>query len=294
MDLLKGLMIVLLLFLFNCKTQEYTLKDMKVKSEEVKEILESLERNENWGEALVLLKELKLLYGTNERLDQKISSIPPEFQNQVESSFYGMNRGNGYRERRTTVEKILYYFPDRILDLLECFDFWILFGPQLGLKVNATDSLSLGAYAGGYTGIGFGQKKQFGYRTGVEATARFLPMGYTQLNSDIYGTGGERYYDGVYRISYPGDLRFQSYEDYYSFGLRGGISLLGVDIQFHPMEFYDFLGGIFLLDPLRDDFSSYRKLNFSNFQSQALREFREILLSLSEEEIKKYRSSYKY
>ena len=130
--------------------------------------------------------------------------------------------------------KLLFYIPNRVLDILDMVRVRLRVGPGLALDLRATEAADLfvGTYGSVYAGLPGPRMRRMPVlpvgiesRTGVEVSVADATTG--------LGVG----------------------PDYSPTEIGAGVQLLivGADVGFDPMEIVDFIGGFFLWDPRRDD-----------------------------------------
>ena len=130
--------------------------------------------------------------------------------------------------------KLLFYIPNRILDLLDMVRIRLRVGPGLAVDLRATKAADLfvGTYGSVYAGLPGPRMRRMPVlpvglesRTGVEVSVADVSTG--------LGVG----------------------PDYSPTEIGAGIQLVivGADVGFDPMEIVDFIGGFFLWDPRCDD-----------------------------------------
>ena len=138
-------------------------------------------------------------------------------------------------KERTAGHKVLFWIPNRVLDLLDVVRLRGRVGPGVAVSVRATENVDayLGAYATVYVGLPGPRNRRIPKlplgiesRIGAEVSRADLSTGFWIFDPDYSTT---------------------------EFGLGAQVLLLGADIGFDPMEFVDLLGGIVLQDPREDD-----------------------------------------
>ena len=133
------------------------------------------------------------------------------------------------------------YLPNRILDLFDIVRFRLRVGPGIGLGLRATEwaDAYVGMYMAGYVGLPGPRNRKllkmpFGIesKTGVEVSKADLSTGLFFFDPD-YGE--------------------------YEFGFDAQVLLVGGAVGVDPSEFFDFVGGIVLVDPKGDDMGYPKK-----------------------------------
>jgi hypothetical protein len=143
------------------------------------------------------------------------------------------------REKPGLVGKILWYLPNRVLDLMDIFRVRAKVGPGLEVGARFTDAFSFygGASHSVYAGLP-------GPRNDPEWPA-FLGLQH-QKGMVLMGV------DATDVMPYPPEY------EYSEIGLSAHLLLVGADIGVSPVEFFDFLAGWFGVDVRDDDFPRKR------------------------------------
>lgn len=167
-----------------------------------------------------------------------VSGAEPQ-KEKVEAQYEINYRGIG--------SNLLWYIPNCLLDLADCFSIEFSAG-DIGLGVNLTKYASFGAGVGNGYNVGWTNKRQIGFFNDMNYNADFLYFSAFEKNRrNLYGTY-EDYFTSNFSnadiIKYPRSMR---HEDPYAIGVKAAF-LLGVKVQFHPVEFADFLCELFFFD----------------------------------------------
>jgi hypothetical protein len=136
--------------------------------------------------------------------------------------------------------KLLWYLPNRCMDLLDIFRLRMRVGPGLAANLRVTDygAFYWGRYNSVYLGLPGPRNEQ---------TIRW-PVGYEQLNGIVMGG-----------VDATDDTRHGP--DYGPFEVNFGahLALVGVDAGVEPLEIGDFLFGLFMVDLEDDDYPRRNK-----------------------------------
>ena len=125
----------------------------------------------------------------------------------------------------------------------------------LGARAGLTDAFAAGAQ------ISFGEimigldRRHLSLRATLDEFIEVLMLESRQFVESRASTGG------AYALPYahigvkrPSSVFYQRARDYWRVGAQAEVLFFAVNVQFHPVEFWDFLMGFFLLeDPLYDD-----------------------------------------
>jgi len=147
------------------------------------------------------------------------------------------------KQRTSTAKKILFYIPNRALDVLDIFPARLRVGPGVAVNARATDYLSfhVGRYKSGYVGIpGPRYPDRFRKPYGLEAERGIIFCG-INATDDV-----------------ANEPRFSRTE--VDLGLHLGLA--GLVFGFDPVEFGDFLAGIVFFDPKGDDIERPRDAEY--------------------------------
>lgn len=268
-------------------------QELNTRSEELYEMALELEQKNRKEEAFRVMDVLSSLYPNDTKIKDFLAKYSEEDKEILQSEGnLGFNKAIRARVVPTTTEKVLWYIPDRFLDLIEVGDYWINFGPQFGLGGQVTGAVQAELFSGAYAGVGFGQKKMLGIKTEARSAVVVGPFGPVALASSSAGTGGFQFGYGFEYFHTPKKPIYQDIKDYWGIGGRGGLFIIGVEVMFHPVEAVDFLGGIFLMDPLNDDFATTRKLDYTSRQRDSIKTFNSTVRSFEREDLDDYRKKY--
>jgi len=146
---------------------------------------------------------------------------------------------------------ILWYIPNRICDLVDCFTFEVGVG-EIGLDLSLTRYATFGAGVGYAYITGFGFNNQNGLFRQQNWYADFLNLRLGETDrKNICGDYK------AFRQRYKGEIDIEKMkesgcEDPYAIGVKASC-YAGVNLQLHPVEFLDFLAGFIFIDIKDDD-----------------------------------------
>ncbi|MCB1180348.1 MAG: hypothetical protein KDK36_22400 [Leptospiraceae bacterium] len=286
------MLITAILLISNCSTPP-TFQDINTKSKEMYELAMDLDKNGKKEEALRIMDILQGLYADDPKVKSYIDSAPEEQKEAIfNEGMLGFNKGIRAKVEPTTGELIMWYIPDRILDAIEMVDFWLNIGPQIGFGAKATSALQAEAFAGAYIGAGIGQKKMLGIKTEGRSAILIGPFGPLAHAGSSVGTGGFQFGGDFEYFHTPSKPLYQDLKDYWALGFRVGVGFWGVEFEYHPIEIVDFIGGIFLFDPLNDDFATTRGLDYTSRQRAVVKDYISIVRSFEDEDIAQYKTKF--
>ncbi len=138
-------------------------------------------------------------------------------------------------EAKGVGHRLLFYLPNRVLDVLDVVRARVRIGPGLAVGVRATEraTIFVGGYTTAYVGLpGPRGRAELPRLLGleIETGVRLLVIG-----GSTQGENSPRYA--------PDEV-----------GVSAQIGILGADAGVSPAELFDLLGGFFLIDFRKDDF----------------------------------------
>ncbi len=139
------------------------------------------------------------------------------------------------RDEHSLGRKLLFYIPNRVLDLFDMVRVRLRIGPGLAAGVRATEPLSVyvGSYASVYAGLPGPRQRPW----------LPIPVG-LETHTGVTASVADATLDAGIGPDYsPTEI-----------GASLHLLLVGADVGFDPMEIVDFLAGFILLDPRGDDF----------------------------------------
>ncbi len=244
-------------------------------------------------EAAKIMALIYQLHPDDPIVKEILASLTPEQREAIsESSLLGFNKAKRAKVEPSTLERVLWYLPDRIFDIIDMFTIEINVGYQIGAGVWATRAVQVVAYTGATIGGGFYQKKQYGYRAEASFELMIGPVGVSAVSGIRAGTGGIDYTSRSTFLHTPGKPIYQEYRDYWAIGAKVGIFVIGLEFEVHPLEIFDFLAGIILFDPMGDDYATTRALQFSSDQKKNLNSSLDTLGKLGEKGIEDYKKQF--
>ena len=137
-------------------------------------------------------------------------------------------------KKKSFGHKLLWYLPNRLMDITDVLRLRLRFGPGYGASVRATEYIS--AYGGSYRSV----------YVGVPGPRRSVPSSWPAGQENLKGLvvlGVDATDDDPHPPGYS--------ESELSAGLH--LLVVGGDIGFDPVEFVDFFGGLIFIDPVSDD-----------------------------------------
>lgn len=154
--------------------------------------------------------------------------------------------------KKSICHKLLWYLPNRFIDLLDCFTLEAGVG-EFAFDLYLTRYATFGAGTGYNHAAGFDFNRQYGLYKEKEYHADFLTFSnYETVRSNLAGTYISEHKFNISNadiINYP---QLNKNSDPYAIGVKAAFGP-GVKFQFHPVEFADFIAGLFLIDFKNDD-----------------------------------------
>lgn len=296
-------LLILITILHNCAfpTKKDRFNELISSSNNLAKVVQDLKNKGNNEEAIKLAFVLQQLYENDPFLKNIIlNASEEELDSVTQNEWLGFNQGVRTKVDSTIVEKVLWYIPDRILDFVDQFDFWLDIGPA-GAGGWITKYGQVMFYVKDGWGVGFGQKRMFGYKRELKGEIGIGPFGFIghgwasgggfKNRGKKVGTGGIHVFLDKGYLHKPTRNMYQNYEDFWSIGAKAGL-FLGCEVVYHPLETYDFLAGLFFFDPLNDDYATSRVLEYDSKQKKSIINFVNAFGNLNDEELEEFLKKY--
>jgi len=229
--------------------------------------------------------EAAVLLAAIERVDPEYPGVPelsaklgPERDNLQNRGWLGINRRLRARDGRPFLTRLLLYLPDRAFDLLDLVTFDVHIGFGAYANVHATRAAQIGGGLRSKFGAGLHDQRAIGLASEAEVGAAALAFGTQSFAGSSVGVpggvaSGAEAMLGMHR---PSQSLYQDYRDYWAVGASATVLFAGAGLDFHPMQVFDLVGGIFLLDFARDDMATTRSLRFSSLEFESIRSLNEL------------------
>ena len=164
----------------------------------------------------------------------------------------------GTASQAQILDKIVLYFPNRIVDAMDTFSISLAFGPTARGEVWCTRPFAYGAGTGVLAKVAKGYNRQYG--CGLESGSETNFMAITSETKYLSNCVGSL---KNYELDYSGPPRtderiydfHEGARDYWSIGMTGGLAIAEVNGEFHPVEIVDFFAGFLFFDIKGDDFT---------------------------------------
>jgi hypothetical protein len=213
-------------------------------------------------------------------LGEKISKKDGDI---LKRGILGTNRRLRTKTDWFPMKHLLFYIPDRILDALDIFSFDLHFGLGAFANVHATRAVQVGAGLRSKAGLGWHNQRSLGFAAESEVGVSVLGLGAQSFAGSMAGTSGVfTTGNSLAGLHLPSSDLYQEYRDYWAIGADVTAGLIGVSVDIHPIQIFDLIGGLFLIDFARDDICTTRGLKLTPVE-------KELLISLSEIERSKLR-----
>lgn len=230
---------------------------------------ERLIQEKKYGEASESLRAVFRIYPDNAKAEILWEKLPEVWQRRTK---YDNALGQGFSKRSPEesgfFERLAWYIPDRLLDLLDIFSLNISIGPQIGVSSWNTRAIQTTLYAGKTVSFGWSQKRNLGISEESSAEYAFLGFGGAAIHGRRIGTG-RRAYAGTWNgffVHMPNNPLYVNYRDYWSNGGKVGFVLIGAEVELHYTEIADFFAGFFFIDFMGDDFATTNSIHFNREQ----------------------------
>ena len=156
------------------------------------------------------------------------------------------------------LDKIVLYFPNRIVDAMDMFSISLAFGPTARGEVWCTRPFAFGAGTGVLAKAAKAYNRQYGcgLESGSETNFAAVTAETKYLTNCV---GSLKEYDVDYTGAPNIDEKIYNFHDgardYWSIGMTGGLAIAEVSGEFHPVEIVDFFAGFLFFDIKGDDFT---------------------------------------
>ncbi|WP_232224610.1 hypothetical protein [Leptospira fainei] len=255
---------------YNCASiPQY--RDVHLASKSLLDKAEEHIKEKRYSEASELLKVVLKVYPEDSRAKSVSERLPDPYRARLGNlSLKGFNKTSREEVDSGFLEKLAWYIPDRILDFLDIFSLNVKIGPQLGVSAWMTRGLQVTLYAGNTVQLGWFQKRTLGFTEELSGEAGLGPIVPITISGRSIGTGSERSVYDSFVLHSPYKKVYQDYRDYWSSGSKVGLILIGAEWEWHWLEVFDLISGIFTFDPLDDDFGTTRSLYLSKEEKKNL------------------------
>ena len=156
-------------------------------------------------------------------------------------------------------DKLLFYLPNRILDVMDIFTLNLGFGPTARLELQATRACGLGAGVGASYKLFKAWNRQYGYGRQVGWDAAFTCMYAENIDVDDTSRLVHHYWESFSGVPVPTTSMynyFTGWRDYWAFGGSAGVIIVEADFYIHPVEIADLITGFLFMDIRNDDITS--------------------------------------
>lgn len=189
----------------------------------------------------------------------------------------GINRRLRARVDRNPLVRLIMYGPDRIFDLLDLVTLDLHFGPGVFADVHVTRRIQAAGGLRAVMGLGAHDQRSIGLRNLSENGISVLTFGAQSVAGTSVGTSGVHTgAESMAGLHGPRNTLYQDFRDFWAIGASVTAGLAGVEVDLHPVQLFDFIGGILFLDFSRDDFATTRSLRLSSVENDLLRNLSEI------------------
>ncbi len=216
-----------------------------------------------------------------------LAGLPADLENLFNNSFLGSNVAIRQPIDVAWYEHVLWYIPDRILDVFDIVSFDVHLGFGLWVDAHVTRAVQFAFGARSVAGLGWHDHRSLGVLAQAEAGFNILPFGVEVISGFQAGTsgvqGGSFGEGGLHMFSSP---LYRDFRDYWAIGGGATVLFAGAEADVHPVEIADFIVGLFFFDPLNDDFGSTTGVDFSSRERSLMRSLSEI--SANQDEIDEY------
>jgi hypothetical protein len=206
------------------------------------------------------------------------AKVGPQIAELDSRNWLGINRRLRVYEGANFLWRLFMYVPDRALDLLDLVTFEVHVGLGVYANVHATRAVQVGAGLRTKIGAGAHDQRSIGLANEAEIGVAAAALGTQSFSGAAVGVPGGLAVgaDSMAGMHWPSDELYQTYRDYWAIGASVTAGLVGAEFDVHPMQLFDFVGGIFFLDFARDDLSTTRRLRFNDVEFQLIHSLSEV------------------
>jgi len=249
-------------------------------------ILESAVATANARLSEGLVPETEVLLHAVERVDPNYPGVP-ELRQRLgsESQDELMNRGLLGINRRLRVRKgagflrrLIFYPIDRVFDVLDLITVDLHLGFGVFADVHATRAAQLAGGLRSLFGVGLHDQRSIGIKSESEMGVAALALGAQTLSGSSAGfPAGTITASGTTAgMHSPRGPIYQDYRDYWAIGASATVALVGAGVDLHPVQLFDVIGGIFLIDFARDDLGTTRRLQLTATEYEIIKELHRV------------------
>ena len=224
-------------------------------------------------EASVLLEAIRLVHPGFPEAGELETELEQGADWQLERSPLGMNRKRRPHVDREPLTRALLWLPDRVLDLLDVVTVGVHLGTGAFADAHVTRAVQV---VGGFRttgGIGLHDFRSLGLKSQAEAGLTVIAVGTHAYGGALVGTSGTHSStDEAIGVHSPMAPLYQELRDYWAIGANATAGILGVEVDFHPIQLADFFAGFVGLDLLNDDLAYTRGLRLDSVESRLLAE----------------------
>jgi hypothetical protein len=178
---------------------------------------------------------------------------------------------------RNPLFRLVMYVPDRVFDLLDLVTLDVHFGPGVFADVHVTRRIQAALGLRATMGLGAHDQRSIGLKNQSEAGVSVLTFGTQSVAGTTVCTSGVHTgAESMVGLHSPRNSIYQDFRDFWAIGVAVTAGLAGAELDLHPVQLFDFIGGVLFLDFSRDDFATTRGLRFSGVENDLLRNLAEI------------------
>jgi hypothetical protein len=223
------------------------------------------------AEAALLMDAISAVDQDYPGLRDLTDDLDPGALEGMQRSMLGMNRTFRPQVERSAHTRALLWIPDRLLDLLDVVTVGVHLGTGAFADAHVTRAVQVGAGFRTTGGLGVHDHRSIGMKSQAEAGLTVIAIGAHSYAGALIGTSGTRgsadSSKGIHRPSAP---LYQQFRDYWALGANATAGIVGVEVDFHPLQLADFLAGIIGFDFLNDDLAHTRGLKLDAVENKLL------------------------
>ncbi len=230
------------------------------------------------AEAAVLLHSIEKVSSDYPGVKELSEKVGPQIADIENRSWLGINRRMRVATDSSFLYRLILYAPDRVFDLLDLVTFDVHVGVGAYANLHATRAVQAGGGLRTKIGAGLHDQRSIGLANEAELGVAVLALGTQSFSGASVGLPGGLAVgaDSMAGMHWPSDDLYQTYRDYWAVGASFTAGLVGLEFDFHPIQIFDFLGGLLFIDFARDDLATTRRLRFNAVEHQLIRSLNEV------------------
>ena len=225
------------------------------------------------AEAAMLTRAVQRVDPKYPGVQELSAQLGPQIAEVENRGWLGINRRARVDEDSSFLYRLILYLPDRAFDLLDVFSFDLHLGIGAYANVHVTRAAQAGGGLRSKIGAGWHDQRSLGMASEAEVGLAALALGAQSFSGASVGVPGGLALgaDSMVGMHWPSDELYQTYRDYWAIGASVTLGLVGFEFDLHPMQIFDFVGGVLFMDFARDDLATTRGMRFNAVETELIR-----------------------